>query len=511
MNEISKSNEKRAVIYCRVSTKEQVDEGNSLVTQDRSCREYAQKHGFEVIQAFEERGESAKTINRTSLKALLEYCSLKKNRISAVIVYKIDRLSRSTEDFSHLSAVLRRYSVTLHSATEPIGDDPIGKFMKNTMASIAQLDNDMRAERCSNGMREAVREGRYVWGAPVGYSNVRVSDRCTIAPNEMAVRVREAFEMVATGAYVTDEVWRKSCEQGLRMKKGKAPTKGYFHSMLRNELYAGWMEKFGERHKGIFDAVVSEELFERVQSILKNKGHKVTQYKRDNADFPLRRFVINPDSLKLTGSLAKGIYPYYRFGAKGSNYARDRFEDSFSKLMDSYRFEDTDIQKLKKYIQEKYNTSTSAGRADANKMRKRMEGLDNEETILVKKNMQGVLSDAVLKRELERVEGVRRELVAALASFANSETSPEEAIEFCEEYLLSPSTVWRKADITTKTKLQWFQFPSGVVFDGQIFGTPEIASIFKTKDAIAAPLSTGVDPSGFEPLTSSLQMKRSTN
>src|SRR6188474_2337981 len=97
---------KRAVIYCRVSTKEQVEEGNSLVTQEKLCREYALKHGYEIVHAFIEQGESAKTAERPELQKLLSFCAFRKNGIQALITYKIDRISRNTDDYSHLRILL---------------------------------------------------------------------------------------------------------------------------------------------------------------------------------------------------------------------------------------------------------------------------------------------------------------------------------------------------------------------------------------------------------------------
>ena len=86
---ISKETCKRAVIYCRVSTKEQVDDGNSLVSQERICREYAHKEGYELVEIFIEKGESAKTADRQEWQRLLAFCENKKNAIDAVIAYKI--------------------------------------------------------------------------------------------------------------------------------------------------------------------------------------------------------------------------------------------------------------------------------------------------------------------------------------------------------------------------------------------------------------------------------------
>jgi site-specific DNA recombinase len=512
--ENKQQNSSRAVIYVRVSTTEQAEEGNSLSTQEKTCREYAQRSEFEVAEVFVERGESAKTANRTELQRMLAYCAQKKNQINAVIVYKIDRLSRNTDDYSQLRILLKRYGVAIKSTSENIENTPVGRFMENTMANIAQFDNDVRAERCSNGMREAVREGRYVWGAPVGYSNgAQLNGRPTIAPNEMAPLVLKSFELIATGLYSTEDVWRMMVKEGLKVKGGKPVSSQYFREMLRNRLYTCVIEKFGEVHKGLFEEVVSEALFEQVQRVLKNKGRKTVQYKTDNPDFPLRRFVFSPEGLKLTGSWSSGRsskYPFYRFGGKGGNYARDEFERQFAFKMDSYAFEKEHVQKLLLLIRREFDEATKETRKEAKELQTRLDKLAEQETALVKKNIQGVLSDAVLQKQLSLVEKETIDIHAALALLRNVDVSPEEAVEFGEEYLRTPSKVWKESRIGTQTQLQWFQFPSGMTFDGQEFGTAQIACVFKVKDLILSPMSASVDPTGIEPVTSSLQMRRST-
>jgi site-specific DNA recombinase len=513
-NPNNQQNNKRAVIYVRVSTTEQAEEGNSLVTQEKACREYAEKNGYEVAEVFIERGESAKTANRAELQKMLGYCAQKKNGISVVIVYKIDRLSRNTDDYSQLRILLKRYGVEIKSTTEFFENNPAGRFMENTMANIAQFDNDVRAERCSNGMREAVREGRYVWGAPVGYSNgAQLNGRPTIATNEMAPLVLKSFELVSTGLYSTEDAWRMMVKEGLKVKGGKPVSSQYFREMLRNRLYTRLIEKFGESHRGLFDAIVSDTLFEQVQRVLKNKGRRVGEYKTDNPDFPLRRFVFSPEGLKLTGSWSSGRsakYPFYRFGGKGSNYARDEFERQFAFKMDSYAFGSEHIHKLKLLVRKEFDVATAGARKDAHALQTRIDELAEQQTALVKKNIQGVLSDAVLKQQLALVEKQTMEAHASLALLRNVDVSPEEAIDFTEEYLRTPSKVWRKAYIATQTKLQWFQFPSGMTFDGKEFGTAEVSSVFKAKDLILSPMSASVDLAGFEPATPSLQMRCST-
>jgi site-specific DNA recombinase len=92
-----------------------------------------------------------------------------------------------------------------------------------------------------------------------------------------------------------------------------------------------------------------------------------------------------------------------------------------------------------------------------------------------------------------------------------SEINVEEALGFVDSFLREPSSFWEGSQWQTKLKLQWFQFPSGIVFDGQKFGTNELAFVFKTKEAFLPLKSIRVDPRRFELLTSALQKRRSTN
>ncbi len=515
MNAINYASHKRAVIYVRVSTKEQVDEGNSLSTQQKICNDYALKHEYEVAETFIEQGESAKTADRTELQKLLAYCADKKHGVNAVIIYKLDRLSRNTDDYSQLRLLLKRYGVEIKSTSEHFENNPVGRFMENTMANIAQFDNDIRSERCAGGMRDAMRDGRYVWMATVGYRNVKIGGRATIEQDEiLAPLILRAFELIASNIYPTEEVRKMMTKEGLLNKKGKPFSKGYFYKMLTNELFAGWIIKFGERHRGTFTPIIHDELFNQVQRVLKHKGRKHSAYITDNPDFPLRKFVINESGKKLTGSWSKGRhkrYPFYRFGGNNSNHKRDEFEKEFMAYIDSHGFDDTKLKRLKELVRENLVKATLDQRKEADRLKKYINELTDKQTGIIKKNLDGIIPDNVLKQQLAMIDKELLNANASLAVMPNTETNYEEAVGFLEGYLKTPSGVWKDAKIGVKTKLQWFQFPQGLTFQNNFFGTAEICSFFKAKDAISASLYSKVDPSGFEPLTSSLQKRRSTN
>ncbi|MEN9921482.1 MAG: hypothetical protein RLZZ517_460 [Candidatus Parcubacteria bacterium] len=505
---------KKAVIYCRVSTKEQVDEGNSLITQEKACREYAEKNGYEVVQVYIEQGESAKTTDRTELKKMLAFCSNKKNGINAIIVYKIDRLSRNTDDYSQLRILLKKYSVEIKSVTEYFENNPAGRFMENIMANVAQFDNDVRAERCAGGMKNAMREGRYVWMAPVGYDNVKVAGKATIAPNPiMAPLIRQAFEMIAKNIYPTEEVRRKMEDLGLRLRNGKSMCKQYFYNVIKNKTYTGVIEKFGESHKGLFEPIIDEGTFNQVQRVLKYRGKKMTQYKLDNEDFPLRRFVFNENNRKLTGSWSRGRnkkYPFYRFETKGSNYNRDKFEKGFIEYMNDFKLKEEHINKLKTKLREKFGPAVSRQEKDVSKMHLYVQELTERQNSLIKKNLDGIISDHLLKQQLEILEKEIVDTQINLSSKEEVELNIDELFDFCESYLQNPGSVWKLALLDKKQKLQWFQFPQGITFQNGIYGTTQLASVFKTKEAFQPLKSSMVDPTGLEPATSSVQVRRSS-
>src|SRR5688572_1179899 len=118
-----------AVIYVRVSTKEQV-ENLSLPTQLRACEEYCRRQGYEVLDRFHEEGESAKSTDRSQLQNLLTYCRLNKGRVHFVVVFNLKGFARDKYDHFALRSLLQSLGISLRSATEPIDDTSNGKLRK---------------------------------------------------------------------------------------------------------------------------------------------------------------------------------------------------------------------------------------------------------------------------------------------------------------------------------------------------------------------------------------------
>lgn len=333
-------NDGTAIIYCRVSSDDQV-EGTSLETQERLCREYAAKHRLEVLECFVEAGVSAKTANRPELLRAVAFC--RERRVRNFLVYKLDRFARNHEDHIFIRARLRRYGTELRSVTEPIDGTAGGEVMEGMLSLFAQYDNRLRSERTLHGMEHRVREGYWVWQAPYGY---RRGSGLNIEPDpETAPFVRQAFVEYSSGAYSFQRLAQKLAREGMRSPTGRKPDAQLLNRMLRNPIYCGVIQVWGDEYQGSFQPLVSRELFDACQVLNGAGGVHAAPRSLNNPLFPLRGFVRCAECNRpLTGSQSRGqlgtVYPYYHHYNRDCASVRwlpkDRLEREFGSLLDRY-------------------------------------------------------------------------------------------------------------------------------------------------------------------------------
>jgi len=302
----------KAIIYCRVSTKEQAEKGFSLEAQEKACREFSFNNGYEVDNVFIEEGESAKTQNRTQLQKLLKYTALNKKNLSGLIIWKFDRLARNLSDQIELIKVFSSCGIRVLSATENNEDNATGKLMRNIIGTFAQFENDVKSERTVNGMKQAVQQGRWCWRAPFGYKRIKDAvGKSLIDPADDSKFVVEAFALFETGLYKQVDLIPKLKKFGFKMV-----TKNRINRILTCPLYAGLIkcEWFLEYMDAIHKSVISKETFFKVQQILSGKKPAIVPRSKNHPDFPLRRFIRCPKcDQKLTGG--------WSTGRKGKKYA----------------------------------------------------------------------------------------------------------------------------------------------------------------------------------------------
>ncbi len=312
---------KRAIVYLRVSTEEQVD-NFSLGTQEKICRQEAEKRGYEVVEVFREEGRSAKNIlGRPVLIELIEYCRKNKKKVQALFVYRIDRISRVTGDYLAIRKKLTENGVSVISATEPTGDGPTEKLVETILAGFAQLDNDIKSERARNGLRARYLSGLIVSGyAPLGY---RKEAGYAVKDPETWDNVKRAWDLMATGSKSLAEMAKIMNEWGLKWKRGDSrefeTRPQTANNIFRNKFYTGVMSSktYKEEVRGQHVPMISEQQFYKVQAILDGRNvNQVALAKRNHSrmDLPLRRIVrCDKCGMGLTGGWSQGKYKKYAY------------------------------------------------------------------------------------------------------------------------------------------------------------------------------------------------------
>jgi site-specific DNA recombinase len=469
-------NTKRAVIYCRVSTKEQAEEGNSLVTQEKTCKDYAEKHGYEIIQIYIEQGESAKTIDRTEFQKLLAFCTSKKNNIQAIIAYKIDRISRNTDDYSQIRMQLKRYNVEIKSTSEYFEDTPAGRFMENIIANVAQFDNEVRTERSVGGMRTAVLEGRYVWNAPVGYINSKIEGKSNIIPNKDRKYVEYIFEKAATTNESLEYIRKGVNTMGLPMQKS------HFYKTLQTELYAGYISKFGLRVKGSFEPLVTESVFNKVQSILKRKRPKKI-YEVENKDFPLRRFIRNEEGEFATGAWSQGRqkkYPYYYFRKAKESIKKETLEVAFATFLNKFAIAEKHllwfIEKTELYLYANQHRFTTQNKA----IYEQIDMLKHKRSTIAEKVLSGIFTDEIAKEQLQKIETEIFDLEIKIFTPKEYKGIPETLLVKLKQFLNTPGEYWLTMPYQVKLRFQRFNIPQGLVYEKNICRTTKLPNVFNT-------------------------------
>ena len=495
---------KRAIIYLRVSSEEQVD-NFSLSTQEDICRKEAKKREYEIIEVFREEGRSAKSITgRPVLINLLEYCRKNKQRINAVIVYRIDRISRQTSDYLAIRKKLGEKGIEVISSTEPTGDSPTEKLVETILAGFAQLDNDIRSERARNGLRARYLSGLISGKCPIGY---KYQSSFAIKDSDNWDKVKRAWDLMATGTKSLSEMAVIMNDWGLRMKRGKRTFKirpQTANRTFRLKFYMGTLSSptYPEEPKGQHVPMISEQQFYKVQAILDGRSPgKVAFAKRNssNTDFPLRRIVKCAQcNVGLTGAWSKGRnarYPYYRCSGK------------CSKSIKPTSLEGTLIQDLKKITPKKecldlfisflystYQQRLSRLKKISSQAERNILELKATRKILVEKNLSGVFSDEIFREQNKTIEDKILKAEITKDDSVIDNYNIEKVTTFIKTMLADLGETYKRSSISQIKVLLGSIFPSGVAWNENGTLNHKISPIYQAInnfDSGAIPLRAG--------------------
>jgi site-specific DNA recombinase len=322
----------RCAVYTRKSSEEGLEqEFNSLDAQREACEAYVASQRAEgwllVPDRYDDGGVSGGTLERPALKRLL--ADIEAGKVDIVVVYKIDRLSRSLMDFTRLVEAFDRNNVTFVSVTQSFNTTTsMGRLTLNILLSFAQFEREVIGERIRDKVAASRKKGIWMGGwAPLGYD---VKDRKLIINEREADLVRDIFSRFAKLGSAT-KLAQDLMRDGVRNKYGKLLNKGSLYKLINNRVYLGEAVHKGVSYPGEHKAIVSRGLWDKAHAVLKESPRSRGSTNRAQSPALLRGLIFGQqgEAWTPTHTRRRGrLYRYYvsskvlREGADGRTIRR---------------------------------------------------------------------------------------------------------------------------------------------------------------------------------------------
>lgn len=517
------------IIYTRVSSDEQV-KGTSLKSQEVACREYCKNKGIKVLEVYREEGVSAKTADRKELLRALEYCRKNKGKVDAFVVHKVDRFARNMEDHFSVRKQLLDSGVSLHSVTEPIGNNPTEKFLESMLAASAEFDNAVRGKRCSDGMSARFNQGIYPLRQPIGYkcshNKKRGLKKTKPDPPDKQIFpiIQKGLREYATGNYSKAGLAELLDNLGLKKIRGKKTSKQLACRILYDHLpfYVGilinpWTK---EEIQGQHVPMITREEFYQinlVKSGRKNHAKKCTH----NPNFPLRGIVLCSSCEKLlTAAFSSGRgrkYGYYwcfnpKCPERHKIIRKNDIEEDFLEYLRKIRPEEKIKALFKATVLDYWQEQGQGYEFEVKKWDNHIKALEAK-----KKRLYEMREDGSYSKEefLARKAEVENEIITATISRNENKIDQfdiEATIAYATNFLCRLDRLWFDLPPHLIPRFKKLVFPGKITYQKYgVFETAELGAVFTTMRAIDTKKSRLVDLRGLEPLTPSMPWRCSTN
>ena len=464
--ELEKNESKKCVIWTRVSTKYQENNGGSLEYQRSYCEEYAKSHGYLVTGHYGGTHESAKTPG----KLIKEMKSkLKKDKsIRFVIVSQIDRFSRNTgQGIMMLDDLLEIGVIIIEASTGLSTADTFGRFMLRNKLSSAEFENNMRTDKFIRGRKFCLEKGVYCGKVPLGYDKEGKSLNRRFKINEDGRLIRKAFDWKLQGV-ANCQIIERLRPYGLNLSKQK------LHKILTNPFYAGKIQHKmlnGEVVDGVQPPIVSYTEFLRVQAILSDRTG-VYQHQKETPRFPLKRYVrCDDDHTPFTGyTVKKKNIDYYKCNEKGckTNVSARKMHDRYEALLDTYDIPQPFVSEMREILTKALTANEGERMQQVALLRKQKSEKENKLKACKVRFGMGEIDDEIYSMTVETLQSEIGEIVLELEKYnkdlSNLENRVNDALIMCCHL----GRTWREADLEAAQKLQNLLYPNGIFWNKQI-------------------------------------------
>ena len=327
------------VIYARVSSKEQEQEGFSIPAQLKLLKDYARKNDLNIVKEFVD-VETAKQAGRTNFNEMVSFLG-NGSGIRTVLCEKTDRLYRNFRDYVTIDDL--DLEIHLVKESEVISRDSKShqKFIHGIKVLMAKNYIDNLSEETKKGMLQKAEQGLFPSFAPLGYLNNSETKR--IKPDEgRSPIVQKIFRLYATGSYSLSKIVKMAYEEGLRSKNGKKVGKSAIEAILKNPIYYGDFRWDGRLYKGTHGPIITKDLFDAVQEAFSSHNRP----KQTKHDFAFTGLITCAKcGCAITAEVKKGKYIYYHCtqfkGKCGNGYIREEaLAEKFAEIVKSVQIDE---------------------------------------------------------------------------------------------------------------------------------------------------------------------------
>lgn len=472
----------KAVIYCRVSSKSQEEEGHGLQSQETRCRDYAAAKGYDVVAVFPDTiSGGGDFMKRPGMVALLSFLDAQPDDNYVVIFDDLKRFARDTRFHLDLRDTFRQRGATIECLNFKLDDSPEGQFIETIMAAQGELERKQNGRQVAQKMKARMQNGYWVHQAPIGYryQNVKGHGKLLVRDEPLATLIAEAFDGFASGRFQAQSEIKRFFERNPafpRNKQGIVPQQRVT-DVLTNPLYTGYIcsEHYGLSYvKGQHDPLISLETFDKVQA-RRNTVAKAPKRANIGDDFALRGFVTCGDcGVPLKSSWSTGYskrYPYYLCQTKGcdsygKSVARDKVEGEIGALIKDAQPTPGLLALAKAMFQTAWDAREGQAKEAIQLAKSQIRDVETQiETLLDR--IVSASSDSVIgayEKKLSSLEADKARLQDMQRYHRPPEKSFEEKLELLLTFLANPWKIWETGHITMRRTVLKLMFSERISY-----------------------------------------------
>ncbi len=492
----------KVIIYCRVSSRKQVKEGNGLDSQEQACRAWARNHGHEVERVFIEPGISGETDKRPAYLEMLQFLMQNRNKY-IVLAYDINRFARNATLYGILRQDLKKIGHSVQTLTLHIEDTPESELVENVAASVAQYERQKNQARTIANTAEHLKQGYWVFNEPVGYERKRLHGRIHLVRREpTATFLQEALEGFATGRFPTQKATKEYLERAIIIgsnRRAMPITLNFVKKLLTNEKYTGW---FAYKKKGWdipyqqwkIEPIISIETFQAIQDRL--HGRKATtrprKYNMNDDDFPLRRWVLCPECGRpMTADRPRSksgkrhlYYHCYRKGCalRGKNIPQAVMHADMESLLCNIQPDPMLLNLARGLMVDAYNEQHKDAQAQQQAAKVKIVAMQAEKEKAFNLLMNSANNQEIANMCSERINMLTEQInrmQAEMNEVVAEEMPLEYALDTVCKFMTHPVDVWRCGDYHQKQGVLNLCFSEKIAYDkAEKFRTPKLSPIF---------------------------------